>query len=648
MKVELLVAVIVFAVVFCGVNIFCVSRVSLFLPTIASSSQEEGYNDGNSSRINNNKTTSSSTTTTTSDTASYLKNSTKSTVSEPQQPQEGRQRPTIQTTTTTTTSSDKSHDDRVYWRYDEAGRFDHVTVSRSHWLPSIPATRMIPVEQAENITYHLRQRTNITGKSTLRLVPGTKGKYRVVDPMYDKTQDYRTLYLYNPSVAPLLSYNDDDADNDPLGIRESFGADAVAIAYVATFRAYLGSNCFGSDKDRLLMKAGEQVNYLGIALLDASLNILHDAVIDLNAGPLPNGETNTKPSMMYWSMANQPAEDCRIFNVGGTSLTLICNAIHFQIQLRKKAAAAADAAMTPPAGTEDSGAAPPPATTVLFPHVYPNMYGDTLQVILLVPPSILIHGKDSKNMNVFYHETSGIHYLQVYPHPHWYQPLFNTANVATVRAPDDHRAMVPPSSSFDTPDVHHPIRASLKDLGRGSNQTVDDQPFFAKTGQDRGTACCVTVRYKGDNVRVGISHVKLHRRQSDWTKDQLQRYENVTYTYGWNRYLSRFLAYEMEPPFAVLAVSGWFCLGFGGTEQVDDEQHNQGNPLAGRNTQYQLDLFDEAYDCPAIHFASGIAETVDDPTKAIIAYGVNDCYPRMIVVDKKDIEKKLDPHMDAS
>jgi hypothetical protein len=380
MKVELRVVVIVFSVVFCGVNIF-VSRVSL--PSVASSSQEEGYNDGNSSRIiNNNKTTTSNSNT--SGIASFLKNSTKSTVSEPQQQQlkEGRQRP-IQNTTITTTSTVKSHD-RVYWRYDEAGRFENVTVSRSHWLPSIPATRKIPVEQAENITYHLRQRTNITGKSILRMIPGTKGKYRMVDPMYNVTQDYRTLYLYNPSVAPL-PYDDDD--DDPLGIRESFGADAAGIAYVATFRVYLGSNCFGSDKDRLLMKSGEQVNYLGVALLDASLNILHDAVIDLNAGPLPKGEKNAKPSMMYWSMFNQPAEDCRIFNVGGgTSLTLICNAIHFKIQLRK--AVTADAAQTPTGGTEESGTAPPPPT-VLFPHVYPNMYGETLQVMLLEPPSIL-------------------------------------------------------------------------------------------------------------------------------------------------------------------------------------------------------------------------------------------------------------------
>jgi hypothetical protein len=509
---------------------------------------------------------------------------------------------------------------RVYWRYDEAGRFDTVTVARSHWLPSIPSTRQIPIEHAENVTYHLQQRTNLTNTPSLRNTPNSKGQYRTVDPAYNITHDFRTLYLYNPSVVAI------PYDDDILGIRASFGDDRT-IAYVATFRLYLGGNCFGPSKDRTLMKAGEQINYLGVALLDASLRILYDAVVDVNAGPLPN---NGDETMHYWHAFKQPAEDCRMFHVGRPSLALICNALHFQIQLRNMTAAPT----SPSAAGKD-------ATAPTFPHVYPNLYGDTLQVVLVELPTLLIRGKEAKNMNVFHHQ--GTHYLQVYPHPHWYRPLFDTTANA-VMVPDSGTLLSP---SFDTPDVHHTIRASTKDLRRGKNRTVDEQPFFAvgqQDDQDRGTACCVTVQYQGRAVRVGISHVKLHRAKSYWTQDRLKRYENVTYTYGWNRYLSRFLAYELDPPFAVVGVSGWFCLGFGGTT-TDADDDADGNPLAGRNTQYRLDLFEQSYDCPAIHFASGIAETVDDSTKAIISYGVNDCYPRIMIVDKKDIEHKLDPSL---
>ena len=66
----------------------------------------------------------------------------------------------------------------------------------------------------------------------------------------------------------------------------------------------------------------------------------------------------------------------------------------------------------------------------------------------------------------------------------------------------------------------------------------------------------------------------------------------------------------------------------------------RGNALAGRNN-IRMDLFNDTFDCPSIHFVSGISEYIGDSSKAILSYGVNDCYPRMIVVEKKDIERSL-------
>lgn len=48
----------------------------------------------------------------------------------------------------------------------------------------------------------------------------------------------------------------------------------------------------------------------------------------------------------------------------------------------------------------------------------------------------------------------------------------------------------------------------------------------------------------------------------------------------------------------------------------------------------KLKIHNEEFDCPRIHFVTGIAEKVGDEERVIISYGVNDCYPRMIEVSK--------------
>jgi hypothetical protein len=45
--------------------------------------------------------------------------------------------------------------------------------------------------------------------------------------------------------------------------------------------------------------------------------------------------------------------------------------------------------------------------------------------------------------------------------------------------------------------------------------------------------------------------------------------------------------------------------------------------------------------CPKIHFITGISEKVGNDSKAIIAYGVSDCLPRIIEVEKSEIATML-------
>ena len=134
---------------------------------------------------------------------------------------------------------------------------------------------------------------------------------------------------------------------------------------------------------------------------------------------------------------------------------------------------------------------------------------------------------------------------------------------------------------------------------------------------------------------VGITHQKTSPRKNFWLEDVHKRYEHI----GVDRFVSRFVAYDTQHPFDVVARSGWFCLGF--SSDPVELNHQQRSTLAGRNKIFQLDLFDDVYDCPEIHFASGFSEVVGNSSRAIIGYGVNDCHPRMFVVEKEEIVRLL-------
>jgi hypothetical protein len=84
----------------------------------------------------------------------------------------------------------------------------------------------------------------------------------------------------------------------------------------------------------------------------------------------------------------------------------------------------------------------------------------------------------------------------------------------------------------------------------------------------------------------------------------------------------------------VVAQSGKFCFGFGTDRDSTD------NPYTEMNLEI-LQVMGETYECPRIHFVSGMVEKADDASKLIIAYGVNDCVPRMVVVGKAEIIQML-------
>lgn len=534
-----------------------------------------------------------------------------------------------------------SIDRRRYFRFDEAGLRPLPGTARSHTLPNaVPPRRTIPSQYAEDRAYQVSKRTNSTTKS----ITGSRGRKR---PFYADGGDFnwnhsyehdnRALYLYNPSVLPLYPPSADER-NDPdyylsKGDFQALTGGDASINYLVTFRANVGGNCFGPDYKKL-MATGEQVSYLAVALLDANLDIVPntDVLVDLSAGPTPH---NSK----YY---RQPMEDCRMF-ILRKSTHLLCKNHLLRLGLRRNATA----------GVEDISASSSKTLRytgkdLSFPFIYPNIYGTGLEITLLGRAKI----DDGKNINIFRslplpNRTVSTgpydYYLQVYPLPHRYQRLVvpfqlpdDLAVVATTEREQISTSTLPPPS-FVGPDTPNTITTCPENEQPLSHVWITNctdkqtKPFFGDF--DHGTACCLSMKLHNKDVLVGISHQKTSPIVNPWwRRDIYSRYNNLTFG---KLYLSRFLAYHSEPPFDIVARSGWFCLGF------SEKNEAGGNTLAGRNKQHKMDLFDEVYSCPSIHFVSGISEYIGDDTKAILSYGINDCHPRMMVVEKKEIAKRL-------
>ena len=158
-----------------------------------------------------------------------------------------------------------------------------------------------------------------------------------------------------------------------------------------------------------------------------------------------------------------------------------------------------------------------------------------------------------------------------------------------------------------------------------------EYPFAA----DRGSACCVSLEdpyqatdspTKSNNrtLSLGISHVKTKKGKPF-------------------HYLSRFYAFDPTPPFRTVALSGFFCLphSFRATTKTTiaykDNDGRRATSIPSFPNFYEFEFANTTYNCPAIHFVSGITEKVEDPTKVIIAYGASDCASWFIEVCKKRI-----------
>ena len=146
--------------------------------------------------------------------------------------------------------------------------------------------------------------------------------------------------------------------------------------------------------------------------------------------------------------------------------------------------------------------------------------------------------------------------------------------------------------------------------GKNPRRRAKGPPWLTR---GRGSACCLPVKHPqtGEALSMGISHSKTlgtHGMQA-------------------NHYLSQLYAFSNEPPFALVAESGYFCLPFPSIEEhvIQTVNISRWRVLSlGNGFIYP--------DCPRIHFISGMVFDADDEDKVIISFGVNDCYSRFVQV----------------
>lgn len=149
-----------------------------------------------------------------------------------------------------------------------------------------------------------------------------------------------------------------------------------------------------------------------------------------------------------------------------------------------------------------------------------------------------------------------------------------------------------------------------------------------KFSKDRGTAfgAIIEREYYQDlipnatavpdgGIMIGISHVKSFRR--------LPHIELFSY-------LSRLYAVAIDDPFTVVAKSGLFCL-----DWHDDDWKD----AKGTNMYFRIRR--TIYDCPAIHFPTGITVSATDPSKIIMGYGILDRQPRFVEYSKRELSLHL-------
>jgi hypothetical protein len=440
----------------------------------------------------------------------------------------------------------------------------------THFLQSVPARYRLPVRDHPNLTAYFADR----------------------DHVYPQAEYF---FEYNPSIVSLpVSYQ-----QQLQGLFKTTNTTTTASSsdntphYLASYRVTSTQQCVTDDLELTMIGGSwprpQSKNWLGLALLNANLEIVWDLATDIGA-----------------QVRNHRIEDFRLF--------LLHNQIYvssFQLVFPLWLVATNETRQIPcydcmPLAPVDGGNTntnTPKVTAWVRP--WPSCSADTHT------------RRTGKNLNYF---VDGHNRTVLEKFPLGRKELINLdlrcrkdISEDALNVTNDPRL---PKPSFATTPKNHSLNKVLT--------------------RERGSACCVEIpdprQQRLSNVNasllLGISHSKT-KYNGRATRN------NLTGNLSANNFFSSFYAMEAIEPYTVVARSGMFCLGFSPAQEAVQGQ----NPYAHMN--HNPLIIDKAFDCPRIHFVSGMVEKFDDPSQIILAYGINDCVPRMVQVAKSDIVSML-------
>mmetsp|Transcript_3526 Transcript_3526/g.8994 ORF Transcript_3526/g.8994 Transcript_3526/m.8994 type:complete len:836 (-) Transcript_3526:1456-3963(-) len=509
-----------------------------------------------------------------------------------------------------------------YWRFDSAApKFSSPTTLV---LSSIPQEFRIPPSRFADIEAYLIE------------------KYNEFESSND-TKHVEIFIEYNPGLAAI-----------PSKMKQYLPQDAT---YAVVFRVTPANNCFArSQMEKLPKKVWEHTlmsatNLLGIALLDKHYNMLegYDVVLD------PATQLECQKDGYGTTYFGEPTfMDYRLFTLND-ELYLHANAdvtVVTKLDLRSKM---------------HSRKAKKKVEFKLD-----VLYGENnLEVTMLHQFNTIWSGGDrGKNFalfsvpNITHPDEPDSTYAEVHINPyHEVQQIYlddvemqkrsvikkrirrnwtvDKIMMRKVRTNGNlTKSQIGPSPSFFTVDEHWfpGTRPAFREKGHGGACCVSLSREEALAGGDRIVLSENSWGENNDYLLVGVAHTSVIWRR--WYSDKNipdSEKAKVPHTH----YVSFFYAFEPRPPFNLRARSGYFCLGFAGEDGTEGGMFNPHSTLTANR---KLSQHNETFSCPQIHFVSSFIEKVGDASTSIIGYGINDCTPRLVEVEKTEIARLLFSH----
>jgi len=510
-----------------------------------------------------------------------------------------------------------------YWRVDRVAPQIHRATS--HVLASIPPEYRVPLPSSIMTT------KEESAHASAQPLENQLNHY--FDQPQHSFPQRRYFFEYNPTILalpkdmiaawtttiPSQNHRKDCDDMD----------DDDRPAYIASYRVSTSQSCFPTNITLRLLgnswshRKPNQVDYLGIALLNNNLEVLVDTVVD--------------PPLDKFG----PREDFRLFWLRDKIyLSSFCHLVPLHLQWThndKEKETLQEQFTANNTNKNDDGwyVAPRAFNTTTAPSSSSSL------VILLGHNQTTCTHKDrerflAKNIRYFVNPQTN----QIVSESQVMDPrLLHTIRLEGVPDPKDDVL----DQGGDTPLI--PSFASRIEVDMVQHYNYWGSPLSG----DRGSACCVSIDVHRDwlaggrtqprprkehsrhdeTLLLGISHVITHNHKPELVGKVAP-----------HQYLSRFYAFDTTTPYTLRALSGYFCL------PANPGQRSMTKRNSGHHPDYSdlpldtwkpLSIVNTTYDCPAIHFVSGMTEKVDDPDTLIIAYGVNDCTSWFVEVKKSDV-----------